>query len=162
MNRGTAGARINHAIIMLMSCYDATSQQTQNICITFIQRRPNVFDVGPTLHKCYTNVLYLLGVSHSPLWDVNSCRNVNFVFYKYRSTQQTRGVQPKLVWRWANVEDGGPALNQHWLLDVIMKLTLFPLSFLINIFTYLKLSLARMTRNISTRFTCFIPSNIIL
>ena len=25
------------------------TQQTQNICITFIQRRPNVFDVGPTL-----------------------------------------------------------------------------------------------------------------
>ena len=26
-------------------------------CITFVQRRPNVFDVGPTLYKCYTNVL---------------------------------------------------------------------------------------------------------
>ena len=26
----------------------------QNSCITFIQRRPNVFDVGPTLYKCYT------------------------------------------------------------------------------------------------------------
>ena len=37
------------------------SQQTQNICITFIQRRPNVFDVGPTLYKCYTHVLCLLG-----------------------------------------------------------------------------------------------------
>ena len=34
-------------------------QQTQNISITFLQRRPNVFDVGPTLHKCYTNVLCL-------------------------------------------------------------------------------------------------------
>ena len=31
-----------------------------NICITFIQRLPNVFDVGPTLYKCYTNVLRLL------------------------------------------------------------------------------------------------------
>ena len=40
------------------------TQQTQNICITFIQRRPNVFDVGPTLHKCYTNVLCLLGMAH--------------------------------------------------------------------------------------------------
>ena len=28
---------------------------------TFIQRRPNVFDVGPTFHKCHTNVLCLLG-----------------------------------------------------------------------------------------------------
>ena len=37
-----------------------TAQQTQNICLTFIQRRPNVFDVGPTLYKCYTNVLCLL------------------------------------------------------------------------------------------------------
>ena len=25
------------------------------------QRRPNAFDVGPTLSKCYKNVLYLLG-----------------------------------------------------------------------------------------------------
>ena len=32
-------------------CVMFRSQQTQNICITFIQRRPNVFDVGPTLHK---------------------------------------------------------------------------------------------------------------
>ena len=37
------------------------SQQTQNICITFIERRPNVFDVGLTLYKCYTNILCLLG-----------------------------------------------------------------------------------------------------
>ena len=28
------------------------AQQTQNICITFVQRRPNVEDVGPTLYKC--------------------------------------------------------------------------------------------------------------
>ena len=27
------------------------SQQTQNICIAFVQRRPNVEDVGPTLYK---------------------------------------------------------------------------------------------------------------
>ena len=35
------------------------TQQIQNMCITFVQRRPNVFDVGPTLYKCYTNVLCL-------------------------------------------------------------------------------------------------------
>ena len=39
---------------------NASPQLKQNICITFIQRRPNVFDVGPTLYKCYTNVLCLL------------------------------------------------------------------------------------------------------
>ena len=32
------------------------AQQTQNICITFVPGRPNVFDVGPPLYKCYTNV----------------------------------------------------------------------------------------------------------
>ena len=36
------------------------SEQTQNICIIFVQRRPNVSDVGSTLYKCYTNVLCLL------------------------------------------------------------------------------------------------------
>ena len=38
------------------------TQQTQNICITFTQRRTNVEDVGPTLYKCNTNVLYLLAI----------------------------------------------------------------------------------------------------
>ena len=42
-----------------IACY-MNPQQTQNICITFVQRRPNVFDAGPTLYKCYTNVLCLL------------------------------------------------------------------------------------------------------
>ena len=37
------------------------SQKIQNICLTFVQRRPNVFDVGPTLYKCHTNVLCLRG-----------------------------------------------------------------------------------------------------
>ena len=38
-----------------------TTQQPQLICTKIVQRRPNVFDVGPTLYKCYTNVLRLLG-----------------------------------------------------------------------------------------------------
>ena len=37
------------------------TQWAQNACITFVQRRHNVFDVGPTLYKSYTNVLFLLG-----------------------------------------------------------------------------------------------------
>ena len=36
-------------------------QQTKNICITFVQCWTNVEDVGPTLYKCYANVLCLLG-----------------------------------------------------------------------------------------------------
>ena len=39
----------------------ADTQHTHNICIKFIQRRPNAFDVGPTLYKCYTNVMCSLG-----------------------------------------------------------------------------------------------------
>ena len=42
-------------------------KKTQNSCITFIQRRPNVFDVGPTLYKCYANVL-LAGVHHGSVF----------------------------------------------------------------------------------------------
>ena len=46
------------------------TKQTQNICIQFVQRRPNVFDVGPTLYKCYTNIFCLLGIGYVPyLWN---------------------------------------------------------------------------------------------
>ena len=38
------------------------AQQTQNICITFMQRRPNVEEVETSLYKCYTNVLCLLDI----------------------------------------------------------------------------------------------------
>ena len=41
--------------------YMHAPQQTQNISIAFIQRRPNVFDIVPTLYEWYTNVLCLLG-----------------------------------------------------------------------------------------------------
>ena len=37
------------------------SRQTQKSCTTFIQRRPNDFDVGLTLYKCYTIVLWEAG-----------------------------------------------------------------------------------------------------
>ena len=47
--------------------------QTQNICITFVQCRPNVFDVGPTLYKCYKNVLCLLGNIQPFLFVWNTC-----------------------------------------------------------------------------------------
>ena len=53
-----------YLIVSFLRAVIAT-QQTQNIGITFVQRRPNVFDVGPTLYKCYTNVLCLLGMTMS-------------------------------------------------------------------------------------------------
>ena len=50
----------------LLGCHvhldQAATQRTQNICITFVRRRPNVFDVGPFLYKCYTDVSCLLGI----------------------------------------------------------------------------------------------------
>ena len=39
----------------------SNTQQTQNSCITFIQCWTSVVDARPTLYKCYTNVLCLLG-----------------------------------------------------------------------------------------------------
>ena len=48
-------------VVPVIFTADVLPQQTQNICITFAQRRPNVFDIGPKLYKCYTNVLCLLG-----------------------------------------------------------------------------------------------------
>ena len=49
-----------YCLLALQSSILVPAQQTQNICITCVQRRPNVFDVGPTLYTCYTNVLCLL------------------------------------------------------------------------------------------------------
>ena len=42
---------------LILECIWYSSQQTQNICTSFVLRRPNVFDVDPTFYKCYTNVL---------------------------------------------------------------------------------------------------------
>ena len=50
---------------------------TKHLYITFIQRRPNVSDVGPTLHKCYTNVLCLLGCRDS--WQSSSALVAFFI-----------------------------------------------------------------------------------
>ena len=47
---------IHHSILPVLGL----SQWTQNICIPFVQCWTNVEDVGPTLYKCYTNVLCLL------------------------------------------------------------------------------------------------------
>ena len=43
--------------------FDQRRRRWAYICITFVQCWINVEDVGPTLYKCYTNVLCLLGVA---------------------------------------------------------------------------------------------------
>ena len=75
------------------------SQQTQNICISSVQRRPNVFDVGPTLYRWYTNILCLLwfiipsttnpAVRHFTLYTAWRCglrRSVSSVPWKLHYT----------------------------------------------------------------------------
>ena len=78
------------------------SQQTQNICITFtwfIQRRPNVFDVGPTLYKCYTNVLCLLE-SHIRSSASTTCR-------------LTMWNVPSMAQCWVSTGNAGSTKRQH-------------------------------------------------
>ena len=60
----------------------------------FMQCWTNVEDVGPTLYKWYTNVLYLLG---------------------RRTFSQTLYIYSMLVQCWASVADVGLALIQHWI-----------------------------------------------
>ena len=71
----------NRVFIAIQVDFLTTTQQTQNIRITFIQRRPNVFDVGPTLHKCYANILCLLG-NLSAVGGQTSNRCIQCFFYK--------------------------------------------------------------------------------
>ena len=66
---GTAGyCQEKPAAQMLPSWFDLRTQNKylfskhKNMCITFVQCWLNVFDVEPTLYKCYTNVLCLLGI----------------------------------------------------------------------------------------------------
>ena len=59
----------------------------------------NVEDVGPTLYKCYTNVLCLLG---------------------RRTFSQTLYIYSILVQCWASVADVSLALKQHWI-NVLFK-----------------------------------------
>ena len=61
----------------------------------FMQCWTNVENVVPTLYKCYTNVLCLLG-----------CR---------RTFSQTLYIYSMLAQCWASVADVGLALKQHWI-----------------------------------------------
>ena len=68
------------AIYKIAQVIMTVSQQTQNICITFVQRRPDFFDVGPPVYKCYTNVLSLLGYAYCHL-----CFCTKVHYYRYNT-----------------------------------------------------------------------------
>ena len=76
-NRGVSGKNLKQSNVYSPPCdlvimFSSTiysppsdlviTQQTQNICIAFVQCWTNVEDAGPPLYKCYTNVLCLLGM----------------------------------------------------------------------------------------------------
>ena len=65
-------AHSHHEMTAVIIVTGALSQQTCSLCITFIQCWTNVEDVGPTLYKCYTNVLCLLGCFWIACWYVFS------------------------------------------------------------------------------------------
>ena len=67
-----ASFKMYHQFFMLFRQNNDWAQQTQNMCITFVQRRPNVSDAGRTLYKCYTNVLCLLGCRR--FWQLSSLK----------------------------------------------------------------------------------------
>ena len=105
------------------------TQHTQNICITCMQRRPNVFDVGPTLYKCYINILCLLG-KDAWCWEKTSFSASNefllkqlalFPFYSDHEglndwVRRHRGFKPLTV-AWCNVRQchGIATLSMHLL-----------------------------------------------
>ena len=49
--------KLFHNLCWVFLYHDVLWMSQQDICMTFIQCWPNVEDVGPTLYKCYTNVL---------------------------------------------------------------------------------------------------------
>ena len=71
--------------------YINKNQQAQNICITFAQRRTNVFDVGPALYKCCTNVLCLLGIIY-----------INLREHGYSGMSGQRGLELTMMFRQIN------------------------------------------------------------
>ena len=64
-----------------MEKYPTVYPVNTKICITFVKRRPNVFDVVPTLYKCYANVLCLLGMlQHESVSDNISAPSLQCVY----------------------------------------------------------------------------------
>ena len=65
----------HHAQVVLLA-RPVSTQQIQNICITFVQCWTNVEYVETTLYKCYTNVLFLLGRQNWPKLSLKSFSSI--------------------------------------------------------------------------------------
>ena len=53
-------------IIFTLVPNQSTQKKLYNICT----KQPNVFDVGPTMYKCYTNISCLLGTRYRFTWVI--------------------------------------------------------------------------------------------
>ena len=108
------------------------------MCITFIQRWTNVEDVGPTLYKCCTDVLCLLGMNPRVRMSPHVIRTLaGGLFYtpedeipffwwraempshagacSFRAASSSHLLPTTLKQCLPTVCDAGPALKQHWM-----------------------------------------------
>ena len=89
--------------------------------MTFVQCWPNVENVEPTLYKCYTNVLCLMGELYQP--DCDLTQNHCCVYVE--------DVDPPVAQRWANVllrdirRQGGVAYYRQFIASIIAHNTIF-------------------------------------
>ena len=128
---------------------EKSAQQTQNICIIFLQCGINVKDIGPTSYKCYTSGLCLLvqnvavvlsqqtrcGFSPQRTATQRSryillctctpaCRRTSLLF----STPVCLLLRSLL----RHIADGGPASSQQWV-NVLCMLGTLGQSFLLAV-----------------------------
>ena len=103
-------------------------------CLVSCSMWASVTDDGPTLtqlwfkascqysqHEVLTRAEWILpstgdaGPTFNRHWVVSACtrRQQQPLAYQH-AAQQTRGVEPVLVWRWASDAGGRPAWRQHW------------------------------------------------
>ena len=84
----------NFASVRVLSSPACSPSRYSVFFTTFVQRRPNVFDVGPPLCKCYTKVLCLLGNMLSKL-IIFCCGDITLLF-NFKSKKQHLGLPLKI------------------------------------------------------------------
>ena len=76
-----SGHFIHFEVGMKIMKINSLAQQTQNICMPFIQCWTNVEDVGPTLYKCYANIVYWGGGALGEFNAFNTCLYLLTFYY---------------------------------------------------------------------------------
>ena len=99
----------HHPQDVILAQFGLYPSKHKNMCITFVQRRPNVFAVGPTLYKCYTNALCSLICVHKCRLNPHSFQhwqhtNIVFINTNYETfTQCCFNIAP-LSWERNNLK----------------------------------------------------------